>query len=868
MRIRRWIAGLSALALLWAGGCSKDDAGSGDSSGVLRLGVKMGAVSRAAGEEAQRCRIELHDAEGTLLRSYTGVENLPAEIRLVSGDYYVEVSAGDNTAAAFASPNWYGREEFAISPAAASEVEVVCKRTTCSVEVSFSKRVELTFGDFSAVASSVLGQLVFDLERSGDEGCFVVAEDNTLQWTFKGTRLSNGSSYEKSGEFAAGAVANKLYRLAFDCDMPGGELTVDIAVDEQTNDREENIDVYQRPVIRGSGFDMEQLQEFADQDYVIEINTSSALTELTLAQSLLGEEPIDLLSEAGAAALKDKGIEVASADARHHTLTLRAAALDWLAYDGEANSFVISAADAEGKGRSASLGVTVTPSLHTLSISDLIARYDARDRQVAIDASGTYPFVAGTVLERDGNVLMVSDGTEAHSGMRFVLADLPDDIAPGQQVLLRVNGRTYANDDDARTVEGAAEVTVTGAAGVPAPVPIEASAAAFKDYQSMLVTVGKTQPVLAVTTAGDAWNSSPLFEAGYTTNTDSYYRVISSDASAVPAGSGNLSGVVRWNGTPDPTAETPQRLPQVNLSSADLSGSYSKEGYLLGRFGTSGTSTGNVADFSEITGSSVGVDFRAEDHTGGAISSPPLTVTPSCDMAADQSASWLNYVKWKSDANAPGGLWFNNWLYGVGFEIRTGEGLGSGSGTATATGKGYIHFNVPHTESIWGTTLRFSMTTFVWYHGTQSLRRCVPKDWAVEVRYEGDAGYTSLGTFSFDDPKMWEYLASSDEELYKDFIKDIEFEMTVPAGNAGQAVEIRISPASEYNCRNSNEVEWKRWTNNTGGSDNDQSEHWFWAEGTSFTGGWTAKESSINNQAGITMKDPAVTVHRVTIEGI
>lgn len=104
---RYYIMALAGL-MLCLNAC-KEDTGLADAEGRLRLSVdvsdKVEVVSRTITDEEQtdlnqNCKVRIYRGE-SLVQKYQGIENIPASIALVSGEYSVRVTAGDSVAASF-----------------------------------------------------------------------------------------------------------------------------------------------------------------------------------------------------------------------------------------------------------------------------------------------------------------------------------------------------------------------------------------------------------------------------------------------------------------------------------------------------------------------------------------------------------------------------------------------------------------------------------------------------------------------------------------------------------------------------------------------------------------------------------------------
>lgn len=101
---------ITSFCLLFIGFIScKDSLGLSETEGFLNLSIgvsdKVNVVSRSLSVEEQTileqdCKVRIYSGE-TLVQKYQGIDNVPAQIQLVSGDYSVRVTAGDSVAASF-----------------------------------------------------------------------------------------------------------------------------------------------------------------------------------------------------------------------------------------------------------------------------------------------------------------------------------------------------------------------------------------------------------------------------------------------------------------------------------------------------------------------------------------------------------------------------------------------------------------------------------------------------------------------------------------------------------------------------------------------------------------------------------------------
>lgn len=278
----------------------KKDVGLAETEGSLKLSIgvseKMNVISRSLVSEEQEileknCKVRIYSGE-TLVQKYQGIENLPAEIALVSGDYSVRVTAGDSVAASFEQRFFEGKKDFSIEKGAVSTVEVNCGIANTVVAIVWDESLKEIFKeDYQVTVTSSTGELVYSSANANAKGYFSLPEDNRkLTCKFRATTLG-GKTYESSSELSDLSPAT-LYNLTYSYkDMevgPTGGAALNIKVEEVPLGDTYTITLKQRPVIvgkdvDGQSYDLEQpmyLELSTQADYSIQVSTSSALTSL------------------------------------------------------------------------------------------------------------------------------------------------------------------------------------------------------------------------------------------------------------------------------------------------------------------------------------------------------------------------------------------------------------------------------------------------------------------------------------------------------------------------------------------------------------------------------------------------------------
>lgn len=292
---------ITSFCLLLIGFVScKDSLGLSETEGFLNLSIgvsdKVNVVSRSLSEAEQTileqgCKVRIYSGE-TLVQKYQGIDKVPAQIQLVSGDYAVRVTAGDSVAASFEQRFFEGKKDFSIEKGAVSTVEVNCGIANTVVAIVWDESLKEMFQEDSQVTvTSSTGELVYSSANADAKGYFSLPENNRkLTCKFRATTLG-GKTYESSSELSDLSPAT-LYNLTYSYKEtevgPTGGAALNIKVEEVPLGDTYTITLKQRPVIvgkdvDGQSYDLEQpmyLELNTQADYSIQVSTSSALTSL------------------------------------------------------------------------------------------------------------------------------------------------------------------------------------------------------------------------------------------------------------------------------------------------------------------------------------------------------------------------------------------------------------------------------------------------------------------------------------------------------------------------------------------------------------------------------------------------------------
>lgn len=360
----------------------KKEAGFTESEGALKLSIgvsdKVHVVSRSLSAEEQTileqdCKVRIYSGE-TLVQKYQGIDNVPAQIQLVSGDYSVRVTAGDSVAASFEQRFFEGKKDFSIEKGAVSTVEVNCGIANTVVAIVWDESLKEIFKeDYQVTVTSSTGELVYSSANANAKGYFNLPEDNRkLTCKFSATTLG-GKTYESSSELSDLSPAT-LYNLTYSYKEtevgPTGGAALNIKVEEVPLGDTYTITLKQRPVIvckdvDGQSYDLAQpmyLELNTRADYSIQVSTSSALTSLIFRSEHFTEwggsdNELDILTlnEQDTEAWKNVGISVSekkqSLNGDVYTICFAKDLMAKMTAKEGSVETSIEAVDAEGKSR-------------------------------------------------------------------------------------------------------------------------------------------------------------------------------------------------------------------------------------------------------------------------------------------------------------------------------------------------------------------------------------------------------------------------------------------------------------------------------------------------------------------------------------
>lgn len=315
------IAGLitliSAVSLLQS--CSMDEPFA-DGEGTLSITTEMNGETvntRSVPENnaylREKCIVYIENSRG-VMRKYKGVDNIPEDIVLSTGDYVCNAWSGDSVGASFDSKFYRGQEHFEITKNQRTSLRVRCNIANVVTSVA-AESLNIGLSDLNVKFSMTAGDLEFNESNIPTaKGYFMTPSPETeskdpdvyagktkLTITITGTQ-EDGSAYEKVHVVNGVQRAHEYSVLLSKEERPFGEggalisLTIkDIPIIEDT------ITVFPGPTVSGVGFNIEDqvintTKTFNDVSVCVlgyfglknvTMNVSDNFTELVTGQNIL-----------------------------------------------------------------------------------------------------------------------------------------------------------------------------------------------------------------------------------------------------------------------------------------------------------------------------------------------------------------------------------------------------------------------------------------------------------------------------------------------------------------------------------------------------------------------------------------------------
>lgn len=350
------------------------EGGDGDLTIVTEIRGDVKVVTRAIGENElvslkENCIVYIENSKG-VIKKYKGVDNIPQNIRLKTGQYVAEAWSGDSVSASFDKKFYRGYEKFEMAEGS-NALTLKCNIANVLVSID-PESLNVNLQDMKVTFSHSRGELVFDSSNIDGEtkGYFMMPNaDKDLKYVIEGKK-PDGSAYKKEGVIAGVQRAHE-YSMKITQDQSvitdGGawvKITIaDIPVIE------DEVEIFPAPAVNGVDYLIEDQIISTDRDFKdvqvyvrgyfglnsLVADYSSNFIGLTSGENILSNTVITSLRDKGIIVERNESEDAASSQESGKVkvdevyITFTKSFLDALPASSDEYSVTFTATDAQGK---------------------------------------------------------------------------------------------------------------------------------------------------------------------------------------------------------------------------------------------------------------------------------------------------------------------------------------------------------------------------------------------------------------------------------------------------------------------------------------------------------------------------------------
>lgn len=169
MKTKKTLLVFMLLAVI-TGSCKKDDIPDPGDGKKGRLSIEIGLFIHVSEvdnplkstQAVEDFRVEIYSTGGTLVQVFERAGEMPAQVELSAGSYYVVAHSNNRRPAAFNNPYYYGRsDDFTITEGQVSTVLVNCEMANSMVTVIYSANVSENFTGYFTLVKTGADSLMF-----------------------------------------------------------------------------------------------------------------------------------------------------------------------------------------------------------------------------------------------------------------------------------------------------------------------------------------------------------------------------------------------------------------------------------------------------------------------------------------------------------------------------------------------------------------------------------------------------------------------------------------------------------------------------------------------------------------------------------
>ncbi len=294
--IKTACAVVCAGALTLLGACNDTpDTTPATGEGLVQLSVSFDHSLSTRAESPEINSIEVANSKG-VIRSWSSLEEIPAELTLTSGEYTISVDAGVAEVAGWNGPHFSGERSFVVSAGSNEQIDVNCSIDNTLVGVNFDQSVTEALTAYAVtVSSDAQNSVVFNAENASATAYLTPATgDNDFEWSFSAQTLDGVAVSGKGVVTDIKPRTKYTLNIAFSR-KPQGEAVSSIRVVDSDEVIEDKFDIYGRPEIKALDFELGTALQSRPEPFTLRATAPNTIVSLNASSEIYGEEPVELI---------------------------------------------------------------------------------------------------------------------------------------------------------------------------------------------------------------------------------------------------------------------------------------------------------------------------------------------------------------------------------------------------------------------------------------------------------------------------------------------------------------------------------------------------------------------------------------------
>lgn len=213
-------------------------------TGFLKLSVALNIEAEPAARKQEVVDLSnykvtiYHSEDNSIAQSWDHLSDVPEEVELETGMYYVEASSNNLQDAAFDNPYYYGRsDDFTIDKEELKEISVTCTLANYFVTFDYSDNIKSDFNEYGAVVTITGTDVSLDYGNSEElEGYFAADKPVDIVVTLTYHKVFEDQDIVRRLTASIPDPQPKTHYIVHaDAHLDNGKIVIDVTIDDQVN---------------------------------------------------------------------------------------------------------------------------------------------------------------------------------------------------------------------------------------------------------------------------------------------------------------------------------------------------------------------------------------------------------------------------------------------------------------------------------------------------------------------------------------------------------------------------------------------------------------------------------------------------------